>query len=126
MTDKRATAPKKILFVNTKAPYGNSMARDALDALLAASAYEQDLSVLFLGEGVFQLLANQNPKDIGMKNLGATLPVLPMYDIEKIYIQGSALLARGLTANDLVLPAKVLTEDAIAALMDSQEAILSF
>lgn len=127
MSDKRRpTTPKKILFVNTKAPYGSSMARDALDALLAASAYEQDLSVLFLGEAVFQLLTHQNPKDIGMKSLGATLPVLPMYDIEKIFIQESALLARGLTADDLVLPATVLGEDAIAALMGSQEAILSF
>jgi len=120
------TAPKKILFVNTRAPYGSSMARDALDALLAASAYEQDLSVLFLGEAVFQLLRNQNPKAISMKNLAATLPVLPMYDIKQIYVQESALSSRGLSIDDLVLPAKVLGEDEIAALMDSQGAILSF
>jgi len=118
--------PKKILFVNTKAPYGSSLARDALDALLAASAYDQDLSVLFLGEAVFQLLRNQNPKAIGMKSLAATLPVLPMYDITQIYVQESALSTRGLSIDDLVLPAKVLGEDEIAALMGSQGAILSF
>jgi len=121
-----ATIPKKILFVNTRAPYGSSMARDALDALLAASAYEQDLSVLFLGEAVFQLLRNQNPEAIGMKNLAATLPVLPMYDIKQIFVQASALFTRGLSIDDLALPAKALSEDEIAALMGTQGAILSF
>ena len=121
-----STTPKKILFVNTKAPYGSSMARDALDALLAASAYEQDLSVLFLGEAVFQLLRNQNPEAIGMKNLAATLPVLAMYDIKQIFVQESALSTRGLSIDDLALPAKALGEDEIAALMGTQGAILSF
>lgn len=120
------TKAKKLLFVSRKAPYGSSIARDALDALLAASAYGQDISVLFLGDGVFQLIADQNPDKIGMKSLSASLPALPLYDVDKIFVQESALAERGLESENLALSAEPLSNEAIAELMESQEAIVSF
>ena len=122
----KPTTAKKLLFITRKAPYGSSMARDALDAMLAASVYDQDLSVLFMGDGVFQLIKEQKPLSSGMKSLAASLPALPLYDIDQIYVQQSALDHRGLKEADLVLPAKALENHAIADLMEKQEAILSF
>ncbi len=117
---------KKLLFVSRKAPYGSSMARDALDALLAASVYDQDLSVLFMGDGVFQLVKDQAAHRAGMKSLAASLPALPLYDIEKIYVQQSALEQRGLADAELVIPATALEDGDITDLMEQQEAMLSF
>ncbi|MEJ2418879.1 MAG: DsrE family protein, partial [Exilibacterium sp.] len=43
---------KKILVVNRHPPYGSSLAKESLDAVLAASAYEQDIGILYIGDGV--------------------------------------------------------------------------
>ncbi len=117
---------KKILVVNRHPPYGSSLAKESLDAVLAASAYEQDIGILFIGDGVFQLKKSQNATALEVKNIGSILPVLPLYDIEKFYIQSSALLARGLTEKDLVLPVQSLKDDEIAELMNQQDVLLSF
>ena len=117
---------KKILFVTRRAPYGTGLSREALDALLAASAYEQDVALLFMDDGVFQLQPGQDPGDIDAKNLGSTLPVLPMYDVEDIYVQKTALAARGMDINALLLPAKSLANTEIEQLLESQDVILSF
>ena len=121
----RKTA-KKLLFISRKAPYGCATAKECLDALLAASAYEQDIGLLFMGDGVFQLKKGQQPEPGRQKNISATLPVLPMYDIEDIYLQASALVERGLTADDLVMPVKALNSDEIRDLMAQQDQLLSF
>jgi len=119
-------ATKKILFISRKAPYGCAMAKECLDALLAASAYEQDLGLLFMGDGVFQLKKEQQPEAGRQKNISATLPVLSMYDIKDIYLQASALAERGLTADDLVIPVKALNNNEICELMGQQDQLLSF
>lgn len=117
---------KKILVVNRHAPYGSSLAREALDAVLAASVYDQELSLLFVGDGVFQLKNRQDTSALGIKNLAAALPALPLYEVDKFYVQRSALRARGLKQEDLVLPVICLDDEAIAPLMDTQDVLLSF
>lgn len=118
--------PKKILFVTRRAPYGTGLSKEALDAILAASAYEQDVGLLFMDDGVFQLVNHQQPESINAKNMGNTLPVLPMYDIEKIYVQAAALESRALKEDQLVLPVQLLQDHEIATLLQSQEVVLSF
>lgn len=117
---------KRILFVNNHAPYGSSLAKESLDALLASSAFDQDLSVLFCGDGVFQLLKQQAPEAIEQKNLSKTLPVLEMYDIDQLFVQSSALNARGLTSDDLCIDAKPLSDEQITSLTQQQDCVLSF
>ncbi len=118
--------PKKILFVTRRGPYGSGLSKEALDALLASSAYGQDVAVLFMDEGVFQLMKDQDPSAINAKNLGAALPVLPMYDIEKIYASNRSLAERCLQMDDLVMPVIPLDDKAISRLLQEQDVVLSF
>ncbi len=117
---------KKILFISRHAPYGRSLAKEALDALLAASAYGQDISLLFMNDGVLQLKQGQDSDPLAAKNISATLPILPMYDIEKIYVQKSALQQRGLNREQLVMETIALSDQDITQLMEAQDSILSF
>lgn len=118
---------KKILFISRQAPYGNANAREALDALLAASAYDQDLSLLFMDDGVFQLLSEQNPKTIHQKNLGASFQALELYGLEKIYAHAESLKKRGLERSDLSIDnIETLNSEQIKQLMAQQDQILSF
>lgn len=118
---------KKILFISRHAPYGSSIAREALDAVLAAAAYDQALCLLFMDDGVFQLLANQDSEDIGQKNFSSMLPVLPLYDVENIFIHRESLQARGIGEHELSLDSvQIIDSRAVAALLADQDQLLSF
>lgn len=118
---------KKILLISRHAPYGTSSAKEALDALLAASVYDQDLGVLFMDDGVFQLLALQDSAAIEQKNIAAILPVLPLYDVENIYVHLESMQRRGITTTELVLDAaQVIDSDAVSSLLAQQDQLLSF
>lgn len=117
---------KKLLFVTRTAPYGNSLAREALDAVLASSAYGQELGYLFQGDGVYQLLQEQKAEAIYSKSFSATLPALAIYDINDLYVCEESLKSRGLTIKDLSVQVKLLSTKEISSLLDSQNQIFSF
>lgn len=116
---------KKILFVTTKAPYGTSYAREALDAVLMASAFGQEISLLFLNDGIYQLKKEQAPAD-GHKNISAAFPALELYDVHNVYVDNKSLSERNLEPDDLVISTKTLNDESIKDLMASQDQILNF
>lgn len=117
---------KRFMFVNRKAPYGTIYAQEALEVVLIGAAFDQDVSLVFLDDGVYQLKKDQQTKDIGMKNFSPAYRALEGYDVEKLYVEQESLERRGLTAGDLLVPAEVLTADRIGALMEEQDVVLSF
>ena len=117
---------KKFMFVNRKAPYGTVYALEALEVVLITAAFDQDVSLAFLDDGVFQLRKGQQTKGIETKNFSPTYRALEGYDIEKLYVEKEALAARGLTEDDLLVDVTVLDRKALGALMDEQDVILSF
>jgi len=114
------------LIINRRAPYASNQAREGLDAALTAAIFEQDVSMLFLSDAVYQLLKAQQPDAIGQKNLSANLQVLPMYDIDKLYVCAEALATRGLSVGQLVVPVEVLDKAQINALIKQQDRVLTF
>jgi tRNA 2-thiouridine synthesizing protein C len=117
---------KKFMYVNRKAPYGTIYALESLEVVLIAAAFDQDVSLVFMDDGVYQLKKGQDTKDIGMKNFSPTYRALEGYDIEKLYVAKESLESRGLTADDLLVPVEILDKDALASLMEEQDVILSF
>ena len=117
---------KKFMFVNRKAPYGTVYALESLEVVLIAATFDQDVSLLFMDDGVFEIVKGQNTKDIGLKNFSPSYRALEGYDVEKLYVDADSLKARGLTEKDLLVPVEVLDSDALSALMQSQDVVLSF
>lgn len=117
---------KKFLYVNRKAPYGTVYALESLEVVLIGAAFEQDVSLVFLDDGVFQLKKGQDTKGAEMKNFSPTYRALEMYDVEKLYVSKEAMEERGLTEDDLLVDVEVLDAGQIADLMDEQDVILSF
>ncbi len=95
-------ATKKFMYVNRKAPYGTVYALEALEVVLIAAAFEQDISLAFIDDGVYQIAKGQNTDGIGMKNFSATYKALGDYDINKIFVEKESLEERGMTADDLM------------------------
>jgi tRNA 2-thiouridine synthesizing protein C len=92
---------KKFLYVNRKAPYGTIYALEALEVVLIGAAFDQDVSLAFLDDGVFQLVKGQDTNGIGVKNFSPTFRALGDYDVTKFYVEKESLAERGLTADDL-------------------------
>jgi len=87
--------------MNRKAPYGTIYALESLEVVLIAAAFDQDISLVFADDGVYQLTKNQDTDGIGMKNFSKTYSALGDYDIKKIYVEKESLEERGLTTDDL-------------------------
>jgi tRNA 2-thiouridine synthesizing protein C len=117
---------KKFLYVNRKAPYGTIYALESLEVVLIGAAFEQDVSLAFLGDGVYQLVKGEDTKALEVKNFSPTYRALEDYDVTKIYVDDEALKARGLTEDDLVIPVEVVGAERMAEIMESQDVVLSF
>jgi tRNA 2-thiouridine synthesizing protein C len=133
-------AVKKFMYVNRKAPYGTIYALESLEVVLIGAAFEQDVSLAFLDDGVYEIARGQDTSGIGMKNFSPTYSALGDYDVNKIYVEKESLEERGLTLDDL-LDLKYEDEDddwaekdsiqlvsrrELANLMDQQDILLSF
>ena len=117
---------RKFMFVNRRAPYGTVYALEALEVVLISAAFDQDVSLAFLDDGVYQLVKGQDTKAIETKNFSPTYRALEDSDVEKLYVERESLEARGLTAADLLVDAKVVPTAEMAALMDSSDVLISF
>jgi tRNA 2-thiouridine synthesizing protein C len=127
MSDDNAPgASKKFLYVNRRAPYGSIYALESLEVVLIGAAFEQDVSLAFLGDGVYQLTKSQDTKGLEVKNFSPTFRALEDYDVTKLYVEKEALEARGLTQSDLVVPVQVVSTERMAEIMEAQDVILSF
>ncbi len=117
---------KKFMYVNRRAPYGSVYALESLEVVLVGAAFDQDVSVVFADDGVFQLKKGQDTSEVEMKNFSPTYRALEMYDVEKLYVEKESLEARGLTEEDLVVSVEVMTNSEIGKLMEQQDVVLSF
>jgi len=131
---------KKFLYVNRRAPYGTMYAWESLEVILIGAAFDQDVTLAFVDDGVFQLIKGQDTAGIEMKNFSPTYAALGDYDINKIYVEKESLEARGLTIDDLQHlvwedededwaekdSIKVVSSAELAEIMGQQDVVLSF
>jgi len=134
------SAIKKFMYVNRRAPYGTVYALESLEVVLIGAAFDQDVSVAFIDDGVFQIVKGQDTTGIGMKNFSPTYRALGDYEVTKLYVEKESLEERGLTAADLMeityededddwaeKPSiRIVGRDELAELMGGQDVILSF
>ena len=131
---------KKFMYVNRRAPYGTIYAWESLEVVLIGAAFDQDVSLAFIGDGVFQLMKGQDTSGVAMKNFSPTYQALGDYDVTKLYVEKESLEERGLTLEDL-MPLTYEDEDddwaekdsirlvsraELADIMDDQDVIFSF
>ena len=95
-------ASKKFLYINRKAPHGSIYAQESLEVVLIAAAFEQDVALAFVDDGVYQLMQNQDTSALGNKNFSPTYRALGDYDVNQIYVEQESLELRGLSKEDLM------------------------
>ena len=117
---------KKFMFVNRTAPDGTIYALESREVDLITATFDQDVSLVFIDDGVYELVKGQQTKGIGIKNFSPSYRALEGYDVEKLYVDQASLDQRGLTEADLLVPVEVLDAEQMGQLMAQQDVILSF
>ena len=107
----------KIMFVNRKAPHGTIYAWEGLEVILIFGAFDNELSAIYMDDGVFSLKKGQDTSALGIKGFIQTLPVLNDYGCEKIYVDKQSMDSRGMTADDIAIPVEIVDTAAIGNLM---------
>ena len=117
---------KKIGIVNRQPPHGKSNAREALDLTLALSAFNESLSLFFIGDGIYQLLAKHQADLVLQKDFQPMLQMLALYDVEQIYVCEASLSERNVLIEQLVIKTTVLNADQIKLHLAMQDQLISF
>ena len=131
---------KKFLYLNRKAPYGTIYAWESLEVVLIGAAFDQEVRLLFVDDGVYQLTTGQDTSEIGMKNFSPTYRTLGDYEVKSVYVDKESLVSRGLTQDDLVAIAwedweteeeienivEVVDAARVSELMEESDVIFSF
>ena len=131
---------KKFMYLNRRAPYGTIYAWESLEVVLIGAAFDQDVSLAFLDDGVYQLVKGQDTKGVEMKNFSPTYQALGDYEVTKLYVEKESLEERGLSLEDL-MPLTYEDEDddwaekdsirlvsraELAGIMEDQDILFSF
>lgn len=117
---------RRYLLVTRKAPHARSHAREALDVAMMAAAFEHEVSIAFIDDGVYQLLEGQDTSATGCHDFSPLFQALELYGIEKVYVDSEALHQRGIDPQRLLIPAQPLANQALAELIAQHELLLSF
>ena len=95
-------AIKKFMYVNRTAPHGSVYAQEGLEVALIGAAFDQDVLMAFIDDGVFQIKSGQDTSATGMKNFSPAYQALGDYEITRLYVERESLEARGLNMDDLM------------------------
>ena len=93
---------KKFMYLNRRAPYGTIYAWESLEVVLIGAAFDQEVSLLFIDDGVYQLVKGSDTSQSDMKNFMPTYRTLGDYGVRHMYVDQASLEARGLTTDDLI------------------------
>lgn len=117
---------RKIGFVFSSSPHGSASGREGLDAVLATSNYSEDVTLFFVGDGVMQLIGQQDPKQILCRDYISTFKLLALCGVENIFVCKLSLLERGLHDVPLIIAAKITEPDVIATQISKCRQLLQF
>lgn len=118
--------PRSLLIISRQSPWSGPSAREALDIALAGGAFDLPLGMLFLDDGVLQLLPSQEARALQQKDLTANLQALAMFGVEELFACHTSLAERGLACAGLnVEPLHILRDHEIAALIDCYDQVIT-
>ncbi|MFG6666591.1 DsrE family protein [Halomonas sp. HNIBRBA4712] len=110
----------------SQAPFASNALREGLDVALVAAAFGQPVTLLFVGAGALALVKGQTAGASGQKAVLPTIEMLEMYDIDELLVPRSSLEALGLAPEELIKAARVIEDEAVAALYQRSIDVLHF
>lgn len=116
----------KVVVLLRKAPYGRVYTAEAFRTIMGIAVFEMDICVIFMDDGVFALVKNQEPEKLDMKPLGDGFPMLKDFNVNRFVVHDQSMADRGLSADNLVMEVEVANSDQIAEILNTYKKVLPF
>lgn len=113
-----------ITIIQRQSPFNHSSGREALDLALALAAVEHQLTIIFTGDAVYQLLDYNPATEFALKRYQQSFKLFGLYDIEHLYVCQASLQQRQLDSNQLSVAAKPVDASQMQQLLASQHQVL--
>lgn len=117
---------KKICIVFRHAPHGTPCGREALDLSLLSASFEQQVSLIFTGEGILNLLNNQDPERIKSKDYISTFKALSLYDIDRVYVDIDSLNELTITKDQLIIDVNYIKANEVTNQLQLADEVIVF
>jgi tRNA 2-thiouridine synthesizing protein C len=114
----------KIAVMLTQLPLYSIYTRESLDLIFALAAVDHQVSVIFGGDAVYQLIKADDSAELMVKDVRRSFKLFELYDIEDLYICADSLRQRKLQANELLLDVKPLDCAELSQLLSSQQHVI--
>ena len=115
-----------LAIINSKAPFSSNHGKDALDVALIFGSFEQKVSLFFQGDGVYQLIADQDGRLVSIKDYLKTFSAFEFYDIEDIYVCQQSLVNRQLEEKFHISDVQVLSSIEFGLALNRHQHVLRF
>ena len=117
---------EKVVVMLRKAPYGSVYTAEAFRTIMGIAVFEMDICVVFIDDGVFSLVKDQNPEKLDMKPLGDGFPMLKEFNVNRFVVHDESLSERGLTVDDLVLDVELANSSQVSEIIKDYGRVLPF
>lgn len=115
-----------IAIINTQLPNASPDGWEALDMAFSFANLELNVALFFIGDGVFQLLKDQQPEQHGYKNHTKSYAALDFYDIDHIYVCEASLKENNLKPEDLVISPMLFNRTDMSSLISQFDKVINF
>ena len=116
----------KVLLVIKSPPYGGGRAAEGLRMATAMIAMDMLPQMLFIDDGVYCLLKDQNPEAAGLASFGERLKTLA--DLVGLHVVSPSMLKRNLGNSDFdeTYNVKTISLDEAAELITENDVVITF
>jgi len=113
-----------LLVIVSSSPFQGLHFREALDCVLAAATFEQNVKFVLSHEARFALCQNQSPERIKQKNISKMLSALPIYGVEHVYVLEQENILDGL--DHCPLPVRCIDPQQLTSWINKAKTVLCF
>jgi tRNA 2-thiouridine synthesizing protein C len=116
----------RVIVMFHKGPYGTINSLEGVRVAQGLLVLDVETDAIFINDGVFNLINNQEPDGIGHHSVMGALEAMHRFDIP-IFAIAESLEARGIKAEDLdpKLEVKIVTLDELSELLLEADATIS-
>lgn len=116
--------PRRFLFLVRHPPLAGARARETLDLIFTVAAFDQPATLMFLDDGVFQLVGPRAGPAFHGGAWISMLKAVDYYDIQALLAEEESLRLRGLTRSDLAIDAELIGRARISALLREHDRLV--
>ena len=116
---------KSVLIRMSKSPLNGLISGEQLETAMVAATFEQEVSILFIGDGIFNLLPAKETKEVTDYNIEKMLLALPTFEISDLFVCQRSLEHRQIEVSNLPKNVKVITFEEQKSLIRTSNAVLS-